>query len=210
MFNQKKKVARPCLKGDKRYSTDSLRGKGLLSRDIPLRNLLPLDRLFAYHDTIFGVLVSSGFTPRQAEVIMLILRMQLFYGSCFASAERLGRNIGVCEKTVDRLVKKLEEMGLLLKKRRKRLNGTLGTNILDLRPLVKLIVEAWGRLLSIPKEFARFIRQRVTTFKGGCSIKWSVLITKPRLFFASGEGWVNLKIGCAQEIGYPSLYPFRP
>jgi hypothetical protein len=141
---------------------------------------------------------------------MLIMRMQTFYGSCFASAEWLGRNVGACGKTVDRLVKKLEERGLLLKRRRKRLNGTLGTNILDLRPLVKLIVEALGRLLSVPKEFARFIRQRVTRFKGGCSIKWSVLVTKPRLFLASGEGWVNLKIGCAQEIGYPGLYSFRP
>jgi hypothetical protein len=197
MFYQKQKIARPCLKGGKRCSAERLGGKGALSRDTPLRNLLPLDRLFAHHDTIFGVLVSSGFTPRQAEIIMLILRMQTFYGSCFASAEWLGRNVGVCGKTVDRLVKKLEERGLLLKRRRKRLNGTLGTNILDLRPLVKLIVEALRRLLSVPKEFARFIRQRVTRFKGGCSIKWSVLITKPRLFLASGEGWVNLKTGQA-------------
>lgn len=160
----------------------SIKRKGLLSRD------MPVDNFFAHYDTIRGVLISCQLSPNQADVVMMVLRLHLISGVCFASARYLG---GVClsEKGVDRLVKKLSNKGLLKKKRILRPNGTLGTNVLNPSPLLQLLKKALGRLLNLPKVAAWQIKQRVQSFYGGCSVKWHI---HWRDFHMFGEGWLNL------------------
>jgi len=166
----------------------SIKKKGLLCRDIPV------DNFFAHYDTIRGVIISSGFSPQQADVIMMVLRLHLISGVCFASARYLG-GINLSEKGVDRLVKRLSSNGLLEKSRVVRPDGTLGTNVLNPSPLLQLLKKALGALFKIPKGVVWHIKQRVDLFYGGCCVKWHI---HWRDWHAFGEGWVNLKLPKAE------------
>ena len=78
------------------------------------------------------------------------LRLQSYYGRNIASARYLAASALASEKTWDRFISWLRDAGLARTSRRKREDGTLSTNLIDLRGLwYRLMRELKGLLWAV-------------------------------------------------------------
>ena len=87
------------------------------------------------------------YSRQRAEMVLLALRFQSFYGRCFTSAAYLAASAGANEKSWDRLLATLRAHGLVSTTRLKRADGRLGVNLIDLRGLWFTLIRRLGRLL---------------------------------------------------------------
>ena len=79
---------------------------------------------------------------------MIGMRLQAWYGTCFASARFLGHQGAISNKAFLRTLRLLRSKGLVSVKRRVRRNGTQGTYETDFR-------ELWRWLREAVKRFAK-------------------------------------------------------
>jgi hypothetical protein len=80
-------------------------------------------------------------------MLLVAMRYQAFYGRCILSARRLAGEALANEKSWDRLLARLRELGLATSARNVRPDGKLGTNTTDLRGLWYRLVRYLGSLL---------------------------------------------------------------
>lgn len=106
------------------------------------------DVLFVKWFLLRDALITLLGSPHRAEMTLQALKLQAVYGKCFASARFLGGQAFHSEKCWDRCLARLRDAELVKTYRRIRPGGTLGTNVTDLRPLWRYLLEALGDLLK--------------------------------------------------------------
>ena len=85
---------------------------------------------------------------KRSAMVFEALKLQSYYGQCFASAHFLSRKVGTHEKRWDRCLRALKKRGWVITQRRVRSNGHYGTNIIDLTGLWKHLVKLLQDLLK--------------------------------------------------------------
>jgi len=87
-------------------------------------------------------------SPHRAEMVLGAMKIQAYYGECFASARYLGAQAFRGEKSWDRLLCRLRELDLVRTRRRIRVDGKQGTNVTDLTRLWEYLKKALGKMME--------------------------------------------------------------
>jgi len=94
------------------------------------------------------VLIQQLGSPHRAEMVLSAMRIQGWYGECYASASFLAGQAFRGEKCWDRCLAKLRRHGLVETHRRIRPNGQQGTNSIDFTLLWRHLARILGSLLN--------------------------------------------------------------
>lgn len=121
---------------------------------------MKIEQLFKNWDNVRSLLREMGLSWERIEVVMLLMKMNLFYrGPVTPSARWLAAMSGCNEKTVDRLVAWLKSEGLARVSRTRRQDGYYSVNELDLGEFLRRLVKLLGPALRYPG--AKLIIRRV-------------------------------------------------
>ena len=121
---------------------------------------------------IRDVLIQQLGSPHRAEMVLRAMKLQAWYGECFASAHFLAGQAFRGEKCWDRCLATLRAHGLVKTRRRIRDNGQQGTNSIDFTLLWRYLVKVMGSLLKKGRTrlFKRVRLKKYLLFK--FSVNW--------------------------------------
>lgn len=111
-----------------------------------------LTRILAHYEKIITILDGVTGSRKRALATAEGMKLEAYYGSCFASTTWLGRAGGLSNKAFQRNLNWLEDQGLIERERRVRPDKTLGTYRIR-----------WSKLWTIVSELLsewNLVRQR--------------------------------------------------
>ncbi len=114
---------------------------------------IPVSTLLRKSPQVRPILIEILGSPKRANMALLAMRLQAYYGKCYASAGFIAAETRACEKTWDRCLARMKATDLVKVRRRIRPNGTQGTNQVDLARL-------WQALLRILHSLWNGVRYR--------------------------------------------------
>lgn len=87
-------------------------------------------------------------SPHRAEMALGAMKLQAYYGECYASSYFLAAQAFRGEKCWDRLLRRLRELDMVRTRRRIRPDGKHGTNLIDLTRLWEYLKKALGKMME--------------------------------------------------------------
>lgn len=123
-----------------------------------------IDQVLADWDRLMVVATHVTGSRNRAGAAMEGLKLEAYYGTCYAGTKFLGANGGISNKAVQRMLRHLEDRGLITRTRRIRPNGTWGTHLIDW-------LGFWQELLHLLRAWAEVLGGAV---RRGLK-RWSVL-----------------------------------
>ncbi len=108
-----------------------------------------IEQFFKGYDTIRSMFMGMGLSWQRTDALMLLLKMTIYYQKpIYPSAPWVAEQVGISEKTVDRLISWLKEEGLISVKRTRREDGYWSVNRMNLGALIYKLRKLLGPLLN--------------------------------------------------------------